>query len=62
MHTRYPAAPLVQVREAKVRRAGIGGRARLAGELRDMDDEVRNPLNRSAISFGIALLLVSYLS
>ena len=32
---------LAQVREAKVRRAGIGGRARLAGELRDMDDEVR---------------------
>jgi hypothetical protein len=31
---------LLQVREAKVRRAGIGGRARLAGELRDMDDEV----------------------
>ena len=30
----------VQVRESKVRRAGIGGRARLAGELRDMDDEV----------------------
>ena len=29
-----------QVRESKVRRAGIGGRARLAGELRDMDDEV----------------------
>ncbi len=23
-----------------MRRAGIGGRARLAGELRDMDDEV----------------------
>lgn len=32
---------LGQVRETKVRRAGIGGRARLAGELRDMDDEVR---------------------
>lgn len=31
----------LQVRETKVRRAGIGGRARLAGELRDMDDEVR---------------------
>ena len=30
----------MQVRESKVRRAGIGGRARLAGELRDMDDEV----------------------
>ena len=30
----------LQVRESKVRRAGIGGRARLAGELRDMDDEV----------------------
>jgi hypothetical protein len=30
----------VQVRETKVRRAGIGGRARLAGELRDMDNEV----------------------
>ncbi|KAK9908964.1 hypothetical protein WJX75_005261 [Coccomyxa subellipsoidea] len=29
-----------KVRETKVRRAGIGGRARLAGELRDMDDEV----------------------
>ncbi|CAK0783736.1 hypothetical protein CVIRNUC_006935 [Coccomyxa viridis] len=29
-----------KVRESKVRRAGIGGRARLAGELRDMDDEV----------------------
>ena len=29
-----------QMRESKVRRAGIGGRARLAGELRDMDDEV----------------------
>ena len=31
---------MLQVRESKVRRAGIGGRARLAGELRDMDDEV----------------------
>ena len=37
----------MQVRETKVRRAGIGGRARLAGELRDMDDEVcRTPLQK----------------
>ena len=30
-----------QVREARVRKAGIGGRARLAGELREMDAEAR---------------------
>ena len=44
------SAPLpAQVREAKVRRAGIGGRARLAGELRDMDDEVRG----SSVAFHV---------
>jgi hypothetical protein len=36
-----------QVREARVRKAGIGGRARLAGELREMDAEAR-PQRRPA--------------
>ena len=32
--------PHVQARESRLRKAGIPGRARMAGELRDMDDRV----------------------
>lgn len=38
--TTSPDAACLQLRESRLRKAGIAGRARMASELRDMDEDV----------------------
>lgn len=56
MHTCVPPHPLPSLqdaskaRETKLRKAGIQGRARMAGELREMDDDVAALSRELAVS------------